>query len=254
MSIWHPSAVWKYPERTLTQEKFPFWSSIITQSHGEVSVDGESMTYVTIQPPSGETWLVWIDFLMASSASPSHVRYYQFDGTVRILHRGTDFNASVEPHLGVLKILTHSLYASLRFYNGDTNPMTGYYGYSGFKLSRPLWTPKREDSLAPARVWKKPTTKSLPENIKPLQKYAYEFLGLSPNKPNEYALGVILEEDKVLAVDPETNFPVERLTAVVEAETLSNLIKQFKEGTLSPEETGYRKYLDKWESEGIRLV
>jgi hypothetical protein len=93
----------------------------------------------------------------------------------------------------------------------------------------------------------------LPSAIRALRSYACDILGLDPARPDEYTIGVILEEDTVLAVDPETNFPVERLTVVVKADVLADFIVNFKAGTDDPLVTGYRKYLDRWKAEGIDL-
>jgi hypothetical protein len=109
---------------------------------------------------------------------------------------------------------------------------------------------KRIDNLDP-QPWKKMASSPLPTALSALSKYAYNILGIDPAKPNEYSLGIILEEDTPLAVDPKTNFPVERLTVVVKADVLADLIAKFKAGTADPVATGYRKYLDKWKAEGI---
>jgi hypothetical protein len=138
------------------------------------------------------------------------------------------------------------------WYNASTTTVAGIYGYSGFKLSEPKWTPKRLND-PPAQPWKKPTTLNLPSSIAPLQKYAAEILGLDPAKPNDYALGVILEEDTPLAVDEKTGFPVERLTAVVKADVLADYIAKFKAKTADPVATGYASYIKKWLDEGIDL-
>jgi hypothetical protein len=247
--------VWSYAARTLTQAKFPFWSAIITQNAGSVSVPAYATVYVDIQPPTGEVWLLHVSAseYTANSSYEKGVGYGDFDGTTLRLHERHYSVSTTGVRLGGLKILSNSLYARLSFYSYYAAG-TGYYGYSGFKLSQPIWTPKRvgEFTLDP-KPWKKPTTLSLPDPIKPLQKYAFEMLELDPSKPDEYVLGVVLEEDTVLAVDPDTGFPVERLTAVVKADDLVNIISGIKAGTLNPVATGYKKHLEKWAREGIKL-
>jgi hypothetical protein len=266
LSIYPPVAtaegVWSYPTRLLTQTKFPFWSAIITQIEGSVSVPGSSAAYVNIQPPSGEVWLVWIDFTFSGFLGySSSITYYDYDGTTARIHRG--FGQAVTANsnygyylssygMGVVKILSNTLYARLGYQNSQSSASTGYYGYSGFKLSQPIWSPKRL-SDNPGKPWKKPTTLTLPDPIKPLQKYACEMLGLDPARPEEYTLGVILEEDTPLALDPATGFPVERLTVVAKADDLADIISGIKAGMLDPITTGYKKYLDRWASEGIKL-
>jgi len=245
--------IWGYATRTLTQAKFPFWSAIITQTQGQVTVAANNFGYVYIQPPAGETWLVYIDYILNNMTSGNECQYHDYDGTTARLHTICDVGGTYgirTPFLSIVKILTNSLYARLSYYNASTSSQYGFYGYSGFKLSEPKWTSKRLND-PPAQPWKKPTSLSLPSPLAPLQKYAAEILGLDPTRPNDYALGVILEEDTPLATDPATGFPVERLTAVVKADVLAGFIAKFKAKTADPVATGYRKYLDKWKAEGI---
>jgi hypothetical protein len=43
------------------------------------------------------------------------------------------------------------------------------------------------------------------------------------------------------------------MSAYVPADTLADLITQFKQGKSSPDITGYTKYIMKWKNEGIDL-
>jgi hypothetical protein len=141
------------------------------------------------------------------------------------------------------------MYARLYYYNADpTSSCAMRYGYSGLKLSRPLWSPKRLEGRA--LPFKKATDAPLPDPIKPLEKY--KALILDPVS-NEYVLGVVLEENTPLAVDEKTGFPVERMSAYVKADVLADLITKFKSGALDYAKAGYEKYLIKWKSEGIDL-
>jgi hypothetical protein len=245
--------VWTYATRELTQTKFPFWSSIITQVQGSVSVPAASNTYVNIQPPSGETWWANISSFTDNIISNQlkSAGYADYDGTTIRFHTksGEGYDYGIYAHLpNVSKILTNTLYASLYFYSASA--CTGYYGYSGFKLSQPLWSPKRVVNAKPL-PWKRPKTKHLPTGLEALDKYAFDIYDINPDKPNQYDLGIILEEDTPLAFDPATNFPVERLTAVVQDDVLADFIAKFKAGAADPVATGYRKYLDRWKKEGI---
>jgi len=237
--------VWSYPTRTLTTTQFPFWSAIILQTQGSVSVPASSTVNVVIQPPSNETWFVWIDAFIDRGIL-SNVRYSDFDGTTARIH--TD---SANPRIGVLKILTNTLYTQLTFYNDTTSARTAYYGYSGFKLSKPHWVPQRPDSTS-TNQFKLSTDLPLPDPIKPLNKYKALILGLDPSKPNDYALGIILEEDTPLAID-QTGFPVERKSVYISADALANLVMQFRSGKIDYVKAGFEPYLKKWKAEGIDL-
>jgi hypothetical protein len=242
--------------------KVPFWSAIIPQTQGTVSAASVTWTYVDIQPPVGETWWIRLNqYGYASSGYQIYMLYYDYDGTTRREHAGRNRVPATNPayghyfehdYMGYDKIITNTLYASLTWYQNTGATQTYGYGYSGFKLSQPLWTPKRLND-PPAQPWKKPTSLSLPSAIAPLQKYAADILGIDPAKPNEYALGIILEEDTPLAIDEKTGFPVERLTVVVKADVLADFIAKFKAKTADPVATGYARYIKKWLDEGIDL-
>jgi hypothetical protein len=245
-----PADIWNYANRTLTQTKFPFWSAIITQQQGSVSVVTGTTVYVTIQPPSGETWL--IDLTLSANAVNMFYIYSDFDGTTARDHAyRSALSYTGGTYLGLTRILTNTLYARLGFQNADTVSHTSVYGYSGFKLSKPLYSLIRDKLIDPPLAWKKPTTLSLPPILSGLQPYAYEFLGLDINKPNDYILGILLEENTPLAFDPITKFPVERLTVVVSADALANIISQYKAGTLDLIKAGYGKYIDMFKKAGV---
>jgi len=247
--------IWAHATRTLTQTQFPFWSAVITQAQGLITTSAGATLFVDVQPPAGETW--WVEFagLLPGTAGQNRVvKYYDYDGASRRLHAllaRTETSLDTVGLSGVLtRVLTSTLYGSLSFYSSLSEP--GYYGYSGFKLSKPWWSPVRTNNPEP-KPWKRPKTRPLPPAIEALDKYAFDILGVNPERPEEYDLGVILEEDTPLATDPDTGFVVERLTACVQADVLAALIAEFKAGTKDPVETGYRKYLDKWKAEGIDL-
>jgi hypothetical protein len=256
------AGVWGYPTRTLTQAKFPFWSAIITQTQGSVSLPDNTVTYVDIKPPAGETWLIHVDFYVTyfATGTPTdiYVCYDDYNGTTRRRHgcvvrnRIADYGWTLHVWYSTLKVLTNSLWASLEFYSYHLN--TGYYGYSGFKLSEPHWSPVRVHNPEP-KLWKRPLSKPLPPEIAPLRRYAYDILFIDTSTGiEEYDTAIILEENTPLAVDPNTNQPVELLTVVVRADVLANMIRKFKTGELDPVRTGYKKYLDKWMYEGIKLL
>jgi hypothetical protein len=241
-----PQDVWTYPTRTLTITQFPFWSAIILQSQGSVSVPSNSNVNVTIQPSPNETWWVWIDAFIDRGIVP-YARYSDFDGTTARRH--TD---SVNPRIGVLKILTNTLYAQLTFYNDTTSAQTAYYAYSGFKLSKPHWMPQRPDSTS-TKPFKLSTDLPLPDPIKPLDKYKALIRGLDPANPDQYVLVIVLEEDTPIAVDPLTRFPVERKSVYIDANVLADLVRKFRSGEVDYVKAGFEQYLKKWKAEGIDL-
>jgi len=266
MSLWHGMP---------PPPKFPFWDAIITQTYGSVDIPAGTGATVTIQPPVGETWLVDIDFVLETSVADCEVGYRDFDGITARYHTwfiSKGVYGSVRPHIGVRKILTNTLYAQLFGYNADAVARLLNYGYSGFKLSKPLWSAKRVNPLS--KPWKQRLTKPFPEEIKGLEKYGADvFIALT----GEYVSSIILEEDTVLAVDPVTGFSIERLTAFVTVKNLMDILtkrddpmlrrdiilevppryKGRKMRRLDKEEfeevTGYKKYFEKWRAEGITI-
>jgi len=235
--------------------KFPFWSAIIIQNQSSVSAPAGAWTYINIQPPTGEVWLLFItgagDYI--SGGQYERIEYYDFDGTTRRLHdRDYGYPNATYPeprtvHLEMVKILTNTLYGSIGLYPTFAGSLN--VGYSGFKLSKPLWNAIRNND--PLLPWKKPTTLSLPPILSGLQPYAYEFLGIDPDKPNDYVLGILLEENTPLAYDPNTNFAVERLTVVVSADALAKIIANYKAGKVDLIQLGYGKYIDLFKKAGV---
>jgi hypothetical protein len=182
-------------------------------------------------------------------------QYSDFNGTTARIHADNFINQTYENMKSLImsRILTNTLYARIGWNVPGSIAYTGYYGYSGFKLSQPHWSPRRLSSAVDPKPFKRATNLPLPDPLKALDKYKVELLGLDPARPDDYALGIILEEDTPLAIDPDTNFPVERYSAYVKADVLADLVAKFKTGAADPVKAGYRKYLDKWRAEGINL-
>ena len=242
--------VWNYPTRDLTRVKYPFWSAIIPQTQNGLSIAAFSSLTVTIQPPTGETWLVYLDLMLATTTSGGYVEYQQVAGTSTYIHTrfvtGGTYGDYV-PHLSLTKILTNANYAQILYYNASAGSTVAYYGYSGFKLSQPLWSPKRLVG-GEGVVWKRATQYPIPTtpDLTPLAKYIYDVYDSSVG---DYRQAIILEEDIPLAVD-EKGFPVERLTAYVFVDDFIKNLTAFK---ADPVKTGYKKYFDKWASGGIKI-
>jgi len=243
----------------LAVSKVPFWSAIITPTEGTLTVGASATAYLDIRPPAGETWLINILTGWTSGiAGLSYwfgISYYDYDGTTARYYASLLQipSSSLHPFYNVAMVITNSRWARIGYYNGHSSAVfSAYYGYSGFKLSQPIWFPQRPGS--PAKPFKLPTDLPLPDPIKPLDKYKALILGLDPLRPDDYELAVVLEEDTPLAFDPASGFPVERLSVYVSAKALADLVLRFRRGVLDPVKTGYKKYLDKWESEGIKLI
>jgi len=260
-SSWKTSAVsaadvWTYSDRTLTQAKFPFWSAIIEPTGGTVNVPSATTTSVTIQPPPGETWLIF--FSAAHCALKGYYNIVYFSNTIGVAPDMERYPTTYPDyghyyyfeHIVYSSILTDTKYGGICFYQNTGSSTSGRYTYSGFKLSQPHWSPRRLDNPEP-KPFKLPATAPLPDPLKPLDKYKAMILGLDPERRDEYVLGIILEEDTPLAVDPATNFPIERLSVYVKADVLADMIAKFKAGALDPVQAGYAKYLKRWKNEGI---
>jgi len=239
--------------------KYPFWSAIITQQYGTLTASAiNAMQYVYIQPPPGETWWVFLQAMTATTNTSTYcaeVDYYDYNGSTLRQH-DRDYNNisnnTYNPHLEIEAILTNSLYAAIGFMN-CLGTLNYYYGYSGFEMSKPLWTADRS-MTDPTPPFKRPTQFPIPDplTVFPSQMIV-DIYGL-PNNPNDYTQVVILEEDTVLATDPNTGFPVERTSAYLPTSVLVNELSLIKAGTLNQYAAINEKYWNKWAQMGIKLI
>ncbi len=237
-----------------------FYSEVITQTEGSVSVAATSSADVYIQPPAGETWWVFIDVKFGQPSN--YVQYNDYDGATARLH--SEFVNYQEYYTRMLgsesKILTNSLYGDIHAYNSQSSAVTLYYGYSGFKLGTKKWSPIRTADPKPYII--KPSKYNIPSELSSLSKYIEDRYLFNENTyAFEYTQVLVLEKNTVLATDPTTGFPVERLDIHIKTK---DLLKPFIIGTLKyttfldyikakPVETGFKKYLDKWKAEGITV-
>jgi len=227
--------------------KFPFWSAIIPQQNGSGSVAARTVTTVSIVPPAGEVWFVHIAFELNDWTANDTVCYTAAGYEHTRCQIGGSYGELI-PHLEVWNILTNTNYAMLYFENAATAAKLFFYGYSGFKLSRPLWSSKRLGvAVTP---FKRATDKPLPTEISALDKYKVE---LYDHSKGDYVLSLILEEDTPLAVD-DKGFPVERMSAYVSVDDfMSKIYTPYTAGTLDLVKSGWKKYFDKWKAEGISI-
>jgi len=255
--------IWEYSVRELTQTKFQFWSAIIPPQGDFVSVASGTDTWVDIQPPNGETWLLWIYWGIngVDAGAILSLVYYDHEGTlmterIRRQREGTTnydyghyYNSD---YIGVTRILTNSLYATISFYQNTGGSRTGQYTYCGFKLSKPLYSPKRLGSSTTIQWKRKPTHFSVPTEIEVLEPYIAD---IYDSNRGSYRQAIILEEDTPLAIDPKTNFPVERLTVICYVDDfINNILKRLRLGQLDLQRSGWKKYFEKWKAEGIKVL
>jgi len=224
-----------------------------------VTVSAGSTVEVDIQPPPGETWLIEIALALTNVDGKQQVWYKDYDGSTYHTHVASYIGENYGygecfPHLAVSRVLTNTLYARIGFKNQSPSGYAGAgtYGYSGFKLSKPLWSPRRLSSNPDPKPWKrKPTAFKIPPEVEAL---ADHIADIYDYERGGYRQAIILEENTPLAVDPKTNFPVERLTAYCFVDDFINaVLKPLKAGTLNLERSGWRKYLARWVREGVKL-
>jgi len=220
--------------------KFPFWSAIITQSPNSAVVPISSGIYVDIQPPPGETWLI---FLQAGLNDGFDLGYFACDGVARyrgVYYRSGGTYGYILTDFVVQAILTNNMYASIYAYNySSAGTRTIYYIYSGFKLSKPLWIPKRiNDSTPPFK--RKPTQFSIHGAVRAI---ADRIVDIYDHSIGDYRQAIVLEEDVPLVVDPVTNFPVERYSAYIYVdEFVINILTPYINGQLDLVKSGWKKY------------
>lgn len=239
--------VWEYETRTLTQQKYGFWSEIITLQRFSMTVPAGATGVAEIQPSSGEVW--WVFPSGACDASGCTVEISSYDGnTSMIIMTASTYNFQVSV------VITNSLWARISFRNTTTSARTAFIHYSGFKLSRPLWSAEVVTSSVSRSPDVLRTDTPLPKPIAPLQKYARLVLGLDLDNPNRYVLAVALDEDLPLQRDSKTGFPVVRRSAYIRADVLAKYVEDIRSGTVSARELGLEEYLERWAAEGIRLL
>jgi len=244
-----PSRIWAAPTRELTQAQFPFWSAIIEQVQVAITVAGGTSAYTNIQPPAGETWLIDISGDFRPRGLASLVEWFDYDGVTRRTHGGfyqdPAMTSVTTPIHSVLRVLTNSLYGSFRHHNPSTVSHTCPFGYSGFKLSKPLARLiPLNDPTPPFR--RKPSRFAIPAELEDLRGYivdVYESQFMS------YKQAIELERGTEIAKDERGNVVMTQDVYALTDEVLP-ILTEIK---ADPERSGWKKYLDKWAEEGITL-
>lgn len=236
--------VWEYTERDLTRTQYPFWSEIISPTTTYQNVPAGTTVTVSIQPPSGETWWIFLDFTIETGVQYSRVSYFHYNLWDHLAFETGGTYGNVIPGLHLSEIITNSLYAQLRYYNAGAGLANSYYAYSGFKLSCPQWKPKYVTPQPLHVPFKRPIPidRKIPPPYDQLKKHVFL------DEKND--LSIMLEEDTVVAIDPATEFPVSRFSVYCKLETLQNQLQNFK---ARPVETGWKRYFDRWKEEGIKI-
>jgi len=238
------SDIWNYPNRTLTQAKFPFWSAIIVQTGGSLSVSASSIAVLDIQPASGETWLIFLDGLLDYVLGGLEVQYASYDGTTEIIQTARRTGGSygyLKAEINVIRVITNTLWARLKFMNSSSGALTGRYGYAGFKLSEPKFIPKR--AYDPP-VWKR-RPQILPAELQNIKDYVWEIYN---HNVEDYRTAIVFEENTPLAYDPNTGFPIERYTVYAFYDDLKKILSLIAS---DPKKTGYNKYIDILKKAGL---
>ena len=248
-----------YPPGLNLPAKYPFWSAIMLLNSGSISVPANAVTYVDIQPAPNETWFAFIQAFLGNlptnvTNQPVYIYINKYDGTT-LSQIGGDYGQMSPsygfyrlPSININAIVSNSLWIRLSFYQTAAGISgTGYYGYSGFKLSKPLW--KTTPAVDPKPFKQKAS--QLPDVLTPLSDLAVDIYDPSIN---DYKTSIILEENTPIALDPNTQFPVERLSVYVSVNDLVDIINGIKKRTFDPVKSGWKKYLDKWDSLGIKVV
>jgi len=106
-----------------------FWESFVKQTQGgSGSVAAGASTYKEIQPPVGETWLIFVVMGMDGPQDKCWCGYYKYDGTTEEW-MGGNYGGYF-----FIAIIDNSNYIRLYFTNDDTSTWNYAYGYSVFKL------------------------------------------------------------------------------------------------------------------------
>ena len=113
-----------------------FWESIIEPTVDSASIAGGDTVYLTIQPPSGETWLVFVNAIILHYVNGSYIIAYYTDGTTDEEIQGDFCDASrvKYPCLQLTAVITNTKYLKFEFYNADSVGTKRVLMYSGFKL------------------------------------------------------------------------------------------------------------------------
>jgi len=113
-----------------------FWNSVIEPTVDSGTIEGGATVYLTIQPPSGETWLVFVNAIIFHYVNGSYIISYYTDGVSdeEIFGDFCDASRVKYPCLQLIAVITNTKYLKFEFYNNDSASTKRVLMYSGFKL------------------------------------------------------------------------------------------------------------------------
>jgi len=227
----------------------------------EALAAGGTATYDII-PPAGETWLISFGALMGTDVGDSTSSCCIYDTVDARLYELFFNRFSVDArssNSGGVHAITSESHARIYAFNADTTARDSKYVYSGFKVkSSSIRISKRYYSCAHARTVRHNPHSSvtLPDYIKPLEKYAFiDFEG---------DVSILLEKDVPLARDEKGNVveirnvwcklrSFERLFAEEIADTTKRPLMSFIRVKAVRNKMGWERCIDKWREEGIEF-
>jgi len=226
--------------------KYPFWSAISALYSVETSVSAGSEIGAAIWPGSDETWWVWAHAKLDSDAVGSYVR-------ARARYEGIDIKYSYiqgtsgigHPSLSFQGIITASKRLEIYGNNSDTASHLFAIAYSFYKMSERFVRIKViDEERKSTRVERKLTDISLiPRKLTPLREQIIEIVN---ERTGEKRLAIVLYKDKPRAVDEDTNEIIISESQYLYLDNLSKILESIREGKVTLEQTGLKKYFDEW--------
>ncbi|RLG70527.1 MAG: hypothetical protein DRO04_01805 [Candidatus Iainarchaeum archaeon] len=234
--------------------KIPFWSEVIIQHFNQVSLSAGGTYEYYLQPPSGETWLIYLSAVFIDYTNNSEVVYRDYDGSSYRTHYYFRISGEYNPKyplLNVQKILTNSLYANVHVFNASGTTRYAHFGYSGFKLGT-----KKAEFQDIEIIKTKPYERATKHKIRS------EFEGLEDmvrdvyfDDIDNYKQVIYFYKDKPIRKDRRTGHVIERASSYIETDVLLKNLEKIKTGELDLKRTGYKEWLDKIKrKKGIDLL
>ena len=255
-AIFDPAKVWSYSTRELTQAKFPFWEELVFSGDQFVDVAAGGTDTITIQPGSGEDWLIYLHLVLDTAASGSYIqieRYYSgpvppVNPTWAYIKANSNYPSDYIT-LEWFGLINSSYYPRIRVHNAAGDSKYLHYRYMAFNLGtkKVEVQPMQKVNLLPIEE----KAETIPKILYPL-KNRIVIRRDFPESWGKPVLAVKLVDGKPLAKLPNGHI-VERLDVIVPADRLIEVIQGIKAGTIDPHKTGWADLLRPWKSKlGLR--